>query len=229
MRKVAATILALALATTHGLLEEGGASKGLRGAEADSSLERAAVGRKLDFYQPYECKPPGLGLVFRTPPGCGLCSDGAPCTVDEGCEDFYQGGVCVQQPTEGPPCNLQCLCPDGTKPETNAVTGKPIPCEADTVTCCDDTGPVENIDQCPFQEGQGPCSFAPTPEPTTAPTTPQPTPCPKKLDVCIAVDESGSICSTDTPELCRDGACTATTCTDTVPPSDVCNYAEDCP
>ena len=84
MRKVAATILALALATTHGLLEEGGASKGLRGAEADSSLERAAVGRKLDFYQPYECKPPGLGLVFRTPPGCGLCSDGAP------------GGPCTQ-------------------------------------------------------------------------------------------------------------------------------------
>ena len=60
MRKCAATVLALALATTHGLLDEGGhnvqkkdASKGLRGsAEADSSLERAAVGRKLDFFPP---------------------------------------------------------------------------------------------------------------------------------------------------------------------------------
>ena len=50
MRKFAATILALALATTHGLLDEGGpivqkdAPKGLRGdAQADSS-PRALVG-----------------------------------------------------------------------------------------------------------------------------------------------------------------------------------------
>ena len=57
MHKFAATVLALALATNHGLLDEGGhvqkkdASKGLRGnsAKADSSLERAAVGRKLEF------------------------------------------------------------------------------------------------------------------------------------------------------------------------------------
>ena len=55
MRKFAATVLALALATTHGLLDEGGpivqkdAPKGLRGdAQADSS-PRAAVGRKLEF------------------------------------------------------------------------------------------------------------------------------------------------------------------------------------
>ena len=52
MRKLAATVLALALATTHGLLDEGGpivqkdAPKGLRGAQADYSLDRAAVGRK---------------------------------------------------------------------------------------------------------------------------------------------------------------------------------------
>ena len=52
----AATVLALALATTHGLLDEGGPivqkkdPKGLRGdAQADYSLDRAAVGRKLDF------------------------------------------------------------------------------------------------------------------------------------------------------------------------------------
>ena len=55
MRKFAATVLALALATTHGLLDEGGpivqdAPRGLRGdAQADSSLARAAVGRKLEF------------------------------------------------------------------------------------------------------------------------------------------------------------------------------------
>ena len=55
MCKFAATVLALALATTHGLLDEGGpivqkdAPKGLRGdAQADSS-PRAAVGRKLEF------------------------------------------------------------------------------------------------------------------------------------------------------------------------------------
>ena len=57
MRKFAATILALALATTHGLLDEGGpivqkkdAVKGLYvKAKVDSSLEHAAVGRKLEF------------------------------------------------------------------------------------------------------------------------------------------------------------------------------------
>ena len=55
MHKFATTVLALALATTHGLLDEGGpivqkdASKGLRGSAVDSSLAHAAVGRKLDF------------------------------------------------------------------------------------------------------------------------------------------------------------------------------------
>ena len=58
MRKFAATVLALALATTHGLLDKGGpivqkkdAPKGLRGdaSLADPSLDRAAVGRKLEF------------------------------------------------------------------------------------------------------------------------------------------------------------------------------------
>ena len=53
----AATVLALALATTHGLLDEGGpivqkqeVPKGLYGnAKVDSSLAHAAVGRKLEF------------------------------------------------------------------------------------------------------------------------------------------------------------------------------------
>ena len=55
MCKFATTVLALALATTQGLLDEGGpivqdAPRGLRGdAQADSSLARAAVGRKLEF------------------------------------------------------------------------------------------------------------------------------------------------------------------------------------
>ena len=59
MCKFATTVLALALATTHGLLDEGGpivqkkkdAPKGLRGDASlgDSSLGRAAVGRKLEF------------------------------------------------------------------------------------------------------------------------------------------------------------------------------------
>ena len=55
--RFAATVLALALATTHGLLDEGGpivqkqdVPKGLYGnAKVDSSLAHAAVGRKLDF------------------------------------------------------------------------------------------------------------------------------------------------------------------------------------
>jgi hypothetical protein len=57
MCKFATTVLALALATTHGLLDEGGpivqmgAPRGLRGdaSLADPSLDRAAVGRKLEF------------------------------------------------------------------------------------------------------------------------------------------------------------------------------------
>ena len=84
--KLAATLLALALATTHGLLAEGGhdvqkkndAPKGLRGnaAKADSSLERAAVGRKLDFgysdeptTDPRACKDE-TGGKGPYPPGC---------------------------------------------------------------------------------------------------------------------------------------------------------------
>ena len=92
MRKFAATILALALATNHGLLEEGGPNvqkkddlKGLRGnaAKVDSSLEHAAVGRKLDFGY-YEC-PPGqtLELDRRV---CSFCSNEEP-GEGEGCTE----------------------------------------------------------------------------------------------------------------------------------------------
>ena len=52
MRKIAATLLALALATTHGLLEGGhvqkkGAIKG--GKSGSSRVREGRVGRKLDF------------------------------------------------------------------------------------------------------------------------------------------------------------------------------------
>ena len=61
MRKFAATILALALATTHGLLDEGGPNvhkKGaIKGGKIGSSRVREGrVGRKLDF-----------GFITQTP------------------------------------------------------------------------------------------------------------------------------------------------------------------
>jgi len=186
--KFAATILALALATTHGLLDEGDhnvqkkdASKGLRGSAVDSSLERAAVGRKLDFYHPVTPPTAGPQAILIT------CCDGS-LGSRERCDEIAESG--------------ECTCCDGSlrTPEKS----------------CEELDPI----LCP-----------PTPKPTPRPT-PSPTCPPKKLDVCIIVDESGSICSFDplgNPKVCEDGECTATTCTDTVPPSDVCNYAEDCP
>ena len=54
------------------------------------------------------------------------------------------------------------------------------------------------------------CECDPTASPTPSPTT-----CPPKtLDVCIIVDESGSICSNDKPNLCipPPGVCTADRC-----------------
>ena len=249
MRKVAATILALALATTHGLLEEGGASKGLRGsAEADSSLERAAVGRKLDFYYP-GC--PFGSTKQADPTKCGVCYNGDECNVYVGCEE--EGGVpglCKLEVTGIPPCDTEtCRCCDGSEPDitgtcqfyaTVCSSNNDIPCEkasdcpgpTDTcdrptegpcstrlITCCDGSQ-VPYTEECP--------TCPPSPPPTPSPTTPQPTPCPKKLDVCIAVDESGSICSTidDQPELCEDGNCDSTTCTG--PPSTICDYESGC-
>ena len=89
MHKFATTVLALALATTHGLLDEGGPivqkiPKGLHGkAYVGSSLEHAAVGRKLDFGY-YEC-PPGqtLELDRRV---CSFCSNEEP-GEGEGCTE----------------------------------------------------------------------------------------------------------------------------------------------
>ena len=74
----------------------------------------------------------------------------------------------------------------------------------------------------------------PTPQPTPYPTvspTPAPTCTPKTLDVCIAIDESGSICSfPGTPQLCLNGLCTATECTGSAGGvSGNCDYANDCP
>ena len=261
--KFAATILALALATTHGLLDEGDhnvqkkdASKGLRGSAVDSSLERAAVGRKLDFYHP--CPP---GTVLRPGPKCGVCSNGDECTVDEDCEDFYQGGTCVQQPTEpGTRCELKCLCEDGTEQPINPITGEPVPCDTVFKECpCPPGLKVPISEQCPscpptFNPTPRPTEVptevptpAPFPEPTTSPTpkpTPRPTPrptCPpKKLDVCIIVDESGSICSPPgNPALCipKNDQCDTDAFTDEgeptkrcVGPSTAsCAFADGCP
>ena len=61
MRKFAATILALALATTHGLLDEGGPNVHKKGAikgrkTGSSRVREGRVGRKLDF-----------GFITQTP------------------------------------------------------------------------------------------------------------------------------------------------------------------
>ncbi len=74
----------------------------------------------------------------------------------------------------------------------------------------------------------------PTPQPSPYPTvspTPAPTCTAKKLDVCIAIDESGSICSfPGTPQLCLNGLCTATECAGSAGGvSGNCDYANECP
>ena len=134
--RFAATILALALATTHGLLDEGGhnvqkkdASKGLRGsAEADSSLERAAVGRKLDFgYHSPDCPqpskrqpdprvclsvrlflhPPALNFIIMILckiPGLYAGPRGSP-NGDGNCEYCSGSNSCSKAPS-GPNCTL---------------------------------------------------------------------------------------------------------------------------
>jgi len=273
--KFAATILALALATTHGLLEEGGpnvqkkdASKGLRGsAEVDSSLERTAVGRKLDFY--YDAPCPVDTSKIPDPRFCNkVCSNDEKVLCDEAA-DCEEGGICEVEVTGIPPCDTNtCRCCDGKLPvpegefnicvfpdfvcstdpniQCDPNSGPPVivqcgsvaatcipapaePCE-NIKTCCDGTVIDFLTQRCPFEPGEGPCSFPPTTAPTSSEPTPQPTPCPKKLDVCVALDESGSVCSAvpGQPELCEDGECTATECTDTVPPSDECSYADSC-
>ena len=75
MRKCAATVLALALATTHGLLDEGGPNvhkKGaIKGGKIGSSRVREGrVGRKLDFAYITTAPPvPNLGEPTPTPTG----------------------------------------------------------------------------------------------------------------------------------------------------------------
>ncbi len=77
----------------------------------------------------------------------------------------------------------------------------------------------------------------PTPYPTVSPT-PAPTCTAKKLDVCIAIDESGSICSLggDQQFCLGHGPCTADLCDvdNSLPPSapgfsNNCDYANNCP
>ena len=83
MHKFATTVLALALATTHGLLDEGGpivqdAPRGLRGdAQADSSLDRATVGRKLEFG--YTDDTPTVAPTSSEPTPTPLNGCGEPC------------------------------------------------------------------------------------------------------------------------------------------------------
>ena len=81
----------------------------------------------------------------------------------------------------------------------------------------------------------------PTPQPTPYPTvspTPAPTCTAKTLDVCIAIDESGSICSLGGgQQFCLGhGPCTADLCDvdNSLPPSapgfsNNCDYANNCP
>ena len=75
----------------------------------------------------------------------------------------------------------------------------------------------------------------PTPYPTSEPT-PAPTCEGKTLDVCIIVDESGSICTNEnsSPQLCNNGNCadvdpiTGSTFCDG-PSSSNCDYVDGCP
>ena len=80
----------------------------------------------------------------------------------------------------------------------------------------------------------------PTPMPTLAPTTPQPsTAAPtcvgQSLDVCIIVDESGSICSLNSPRTCTGGSCaavdpiTGSTFCDGPFTGDGCDFENGCP
>jgi len=251
--KFAATILALALATTHGLLDEGDhnvqkkdASKGLRG----SAVERAAVGRKLDFYHGY-C-PEGTDRI-PDPRVCSYCSkENDPDSVFEpvqdcrfyaaisDCEDAVGGYSSCElfdndqlpsppSPIEG--CDREtCRCCDGSLPVTEGdltvcrfyPPGSKV-CSSNPTILCEVTDDCPGTDTCePVPEDGNPCfpiidtpkpttvppTPKPTPRPTTTPPTSMPTPCPKKLDVCIAVDESGSVCTTKedpgptTPQLC---------------------------
>ncbi len=75
----------------------------------------------------------------------------------------------------------------------------------------------------------------PTPYPTSVPT-PAPTCVGQKLDVCIIIDESGSICTNkdSSPQLCQSGNCASvdpitgsTFCTG--PASTTCDYVDGCP
>ena len=121
MRKIAATLLALALATTHGLLEGGHVQKkddlkGLRGAaKVDSSLERAAVGRKLGFGYHDQC-PIDTSRI----PDPRFCPN--VCSNDETLEcekatDCVAPGVCEVKVTGYPPCDTDtCRCCDGKLP-----------------------------------------------------------------------------------------------------------------
>ena len=75
MRKFAATVLALALATTHGLLDEGGpvvqdAPKGIAPKAGSARVREGRVGRKLDFAYITTAPPvPNLGEPTPTPTG----------------------------------------------------------------------------------------------------------------------------------------------------------------
>ena len=98
MRKFAATILALALATTHGLLDEGGPNvqkkDAIKGGKSGSSRVREGrVGRKLDF-----------GFITQTP--------------------TFDVGIPTQEPTEVP--TLQPI-PEPTKSPTPQPTPFPTP------------------------------------------------------------------------------------------------------
>jgi len=265
--KFAATILALALATTHGLLDEGDhnvqkkdASKGLRGSAVDSSLERAAVGRKLDFYT--YCPPFTTYGPDRTK--CGVCSEsGKECNLDQSkyisCDEGDGGTCSLDQSRVGiPPCDKKCRCCDGTEPDvlTGACDNYATICSGDGVTPCNDSQdcaagggpgglcePVTSgdcaVDEVccdgsigtPAQCATIKCDPTPTPTTTTTqPPTPFPTPCPKKLDVCVAVDRSGSICSSisNDPQVCRvDEPCLGIPCEGE--DTERCDFADGCP
>jgi len=273
--KFAATILALALATTHGLLDEGDhnvqkkdASKGLRG----SAVERAAVGRKLDFYHGY-C-PEGTDRI-PDPRVCSYCSkENDPDSVFEpvqdcrfyaaisDCEDAVGGYSSCElfdndqlpsppSPIEG--CDREtCRCCDGSLPVTEGdltvcrfyPPGSKV-CSSNPTILCEVTDDCPGTDTCePVPEDGNPCfpiidtpkpttvppTPKPTPRPTTTPPTSMPTPCPKKLDVCVAVDRSGSICSSipNDPQVCRvDEPCLGKPCLGE--DTERCQFGDGCP
>ena len=164
MRKLAATILALALATTHGLLEEGGPNvqkkdaikEGYPGYPVKAGslrVREGRVGRKLDF-----------GFTTQTPTFILMTPTGVPTLAPT-----------TPQPTEVP---TMAPFPEPTPGPTPGPTPQPTPYPTPAPSF--EPTPAPSTPQPSSQPTVGPTT-SPTPQPTTSPSTSpttSPTPAP---------------------------------------------------